>query len=166
MEDNKHLSIALSDIDFVYEDNPLKIVKKLNICYEKCTFDKILDRKDWMWLGLNGIIRTSAFLQVYPDRNIPNGAGGQNCQMYMPLIYKYQYGIINKCLAKYVIRKNSHSRQNFIFAHRSFQFCEIWLKTIFKIDTTLFNKLIYCSRVIRNELINILKHYIKKFLMI
>ena len=169
MEKNLDITLALSDIDFVNDNDISNIIFSLNINIDDCKFENILNRKGWVWFGLNGIIRVSNFLTIYPDRNIPTTnyrAGGQNCQMFLPLLYKYKYGVIKKSLSKYVIRQNSISRQKFIYIYHTIHICEIWIKSIWKIDTNIFYKFLLCLIVIKNELKNTIKHYVRKFIRV
>ena len=57
------------------------------------------------------MIHTESFrsvvkLPIYENR------GGQNWQILLPMAYHYKCGYINKILATYIERKNSHSREN------------------------------------------------------
>ena len=56
------------------------------------------------------MLRASAFLSVYKDRQIYPGLTGQNAQMTLPFIYNYKTGYVEKILYKVTARKNSDSR--------------------------------------------------------
>lgn len=53
--------------------------------------------------------RTSAFLDVNPDRSIYPARRGQNWQILLPLYYKYKRGYIDTPLYNYVVYSNSMS---------------------------------------------------------
>jgi hypothetical protein len=57
------------------------------------------------------MVRTSAFLDVNPQRHIYESRAGQNWQMLLPLAYRYRCGYIDEYLYDYVVRRDSHSRQ-------------------------------------------------------
>ena len=56
------------------------------------------------------MIRSSAFLDVNPKREIYPSRGGQNFQMLLPVYYKHKRKFLNIPLANYVIHNNSLSR--------------------------------------------------------
>ena len=55
------------------------------------------------------MIRTTAFLDVNPNREIYEARRGQNWQMLLPVYYKYKRGFIDEPLYDYIIYKNSMS---------------------------------------------------------
>lgn len=57
------------------------------------------------------MVRSSAFLDVNPKREIYVNRYGQNYQMLLPIAYKYKCGYINEILWDYVVRKDSLSRE-------------------------------------------------------
>lgn len=57
------------------------------------------------------MVRTSAFLDVKPNRHIyERRKGGQDWQILLPLAYKYLCGYLQEVLFYYVVRGSSHSR--------------------------------------------------------
>lgn len=56
------------------------------------------------------MVRVSALKSVNPDLEIYEAKRGQNFQMLLPMVYKYKFGYIDKCLYYYVIYANSMSR--------------------------------------------------------
>ncbi len=56
------------------------------------------------------MLRASAFLKMYPGRNIYEGLSGQNAQLILPVLYNYKYGYVKKILYKVVARSDSDSR--------------------------------------------------------
>ncbi|WP_138205965.1 glycosyltransferase family 2 protein [Haloimpatiens lingqiaonensis] len=57
------------------------------------------------------MVRTNAFLDVNPNKKIYVSSAGQNWQMLLPVTYKYKCGYIDEPLYNYIVRKDSHSRQ-------------------------------------------------------
>lgn len=55
------------------------------------------------------MVRSSAFLDVLPERNIYTGQREQNWQFMLPVYYKYKRYFLNEPLCSYVISGNSHS---------------------------------------------------------
>ena len=55
------------------------------------------------------MVRSSAFLDVNPNREIYEARRGQNWQMLLPVYYKYKRGFIDEPLYNYIIYKNSMS---------------------------------------------------------
>lgn len=54
--------------------------------------------------------RVDAFINIYPNRQIPDFGQGQNLQIYLPLALKYKFGYLDKYLLKYVVRDESVTR--------------------------------------------------------
>lgn len=57
------------------------------------------------------LVRKEAFLKVNPKREIIESRVGQNWQMLLPLAYSCKYGYIKEELFSYIVRDDSHSRQ-------------------------------------------------------
>lgn len=57
------------------------------------------------------MLRTSAFLDVNPQKEIFPSRYGQDIQMLMPISYKYRCGHLKECLYGHVVRENSLSKQ-------------------------------------------------------
>lgn len=55
------------------------------------------------------MVRSEAFLDVNPNREIFPARRGQNWQMLLPVYYKYKRGFLNEHLYNYIIYKNSMS---------------------------------------------------------
>ncbi len=76
-------------------------------------------RKNQFHLMLNGdsvfcsgchMVRTEAFLQVNPNREIYTAKRGQNWQLLLPLYYKFNRYFLNRPLYNYIIYQNSMSK--------------------------------------------------------
>lgn len=70
------------------------------------------------------MIRTSAFLEVNPDRKIFPARRGQNWQLLLPVYYKHKRGFIDEPLYGYVIYPNSMSRGDDTKEKKIFRFNE------------------------------------------
>ncbi len=57
------------------------------------------------------MVRSSAFLQVNPERDIYVSPVGQNAQMLLPMAKNFRCGYIDKVLSSYVVRPNSKSHE-------------------------------------------------------
>ncbi len=72
-------------------------------------FEDVLFAHDVFFPGY--LIRTDAFDQVLPGREIYTGRGGQNAQILLPMGWYYGEPMyVEESVYKYFIRQNSHSR--------------------------------------------------------
>lgn len=55
------------------------------------------------------MVRSSAFLDVIPERDIYTGRKEQNWQLFLPIYYKHKRYFLNEPLCSYVVSQNSHS---------------------------------------------------------
>jgi len=78
--------------------------------FKENLFDDLLLDKTY-FAPIAYMARTSAFLEVNPDRKIFPSRGGQNYQMLLPLAFYFSCGFIQDPLCYYVIRRDSHSRK-------------------------------------------------------
>jgi len=109
LEKNKDHGMVLCKLKILNDKNLKQIgvlKRKHNSSY---IFDDLVLERNIHFGGY--VIRSSAFLEVKPERNIFENRGGQNYQMLLPVAFKYKCGYINKCLYSYVIRQDSHSHQ-------------------------------------------------------
>ncbi len=58
------------------------------------------------------MVRRSAFLEIYPNRQIQVSSAGQNWQLLIPLSGRYTCGYIDEDLYHVAMRAGSHSRPN------------------------------------------------------
>ena len=74
-------------------------------------FLNCLYSENFIWPPVNYMIRTEAFDQVNPKREIyVEKNAGQNWQMLLPLLFSYKCITINKNLCSVLVRESSHSR--------------------------------------------------------
>ena len=175
MEQHKDIGIAYCSYDNVSEDD-LNTVIYVQRAPEHIDMFFTLMRmsSDIMWVPISPIVRTSAFLDVNPERDIYISSGGQNCQMQLPLTFKYPYGVISDILAAYVIRSNSHSRLPIDFLRKSIISCDIYINTIKRLPCSVYRKkylmiysvMIFTMIVIRHYRHNYISKFIKKILYI
>ncbi|WP_346665365.1 glycosyltransferase family 2 protein [uncultured Mailhella sp.] len=130
MEYYKNIGIAYCFIDYADEESIDNVYYTQTVKKNEDMFKNIINDKNVPWPPICTIIRTSSFLKINPTRTIPVARGGQNCQMQMPMLYKQPYGVISEVLAKYVVRKNSHSRTQYNNIKRHFDLAKIWIKCI------------------------------------
>ena len=170
MECNKNIGIGYCSFDYVYEDDIDNIFYTKKPLENVNMFNELIDCNPRVVWTLGTIIRTTAFLAVNPQRDIPVCRGGQNCQIQLPIVYKYPYGIIHKSLAKYVVRNNSHSHTPYSFFHRQYELAEVWLRSIARLPFSHYKKIYLYVRVILRHTKEILiiqplryiYHYISK----
>lgn len=148
MECNKNIGIGYCSFDYVYEDDIDNIFYTKKPLENVNMFNELIDCNPRVVWTLGTIIRTTAFLAVNPQRDIPVCRGGQNCQIQLPIVYKYPYGIIHKSLAKYVVRNNSHSHTPYSFFHRQYELAEVWLRSIARLPCSHYKKIYLYVRVI------------------
>jgi len=79
------------------------------------------------------MVDTKAFFDVV-KLPIFRGEGGQNWQILLPMAHKYKCGYIDDILAKYVVRKNSHSHSRSNQVQRTDDLKQILFNTIARID--------------------------------
>lgn len=148
MECNKNIGIGYCSFDYVYEDDIDNIFYTKKPLENVNMFNELIDCNPRVVWTLGTIIRTTAFLAANPQRDIPVCRGGQNCQIQLPIVYKYPYGIIHKSLAKYVVRNNSHSHTPYSFFHRQYELAEVWLRSIARLPCSHYKKIYLYVRVI------------------
>lgn len=90
-------------IGFISKKSPLRFREEL--------FDALV-REDHVYFapGCN-MVRTSAFLDVIPSRQIYAPRAGQNYQLMLPVALKYRCGYIDEALHNIVVRPDSHSHR-------------------------------------------------------
>lgn len=169
MEENQEYGIAYCDIDNVKISDIENIIKTNDLGKNhKNAFNNILNNRLWVYAPIGVIVRCIALDDVIPDRKIPDCQGGQNCQIQMPILYKYKCGYINQSLGKYVIRSDSHSRTNQSrFLKRRIQLIEIWIATILTLRyATKFEKFRFILTALKTNILMIISHYLMKIFSI
>ena len=161
LEEHPEYGIVSSPFDVVKEDNLGKIVKIWEFPVDDRMFEHTLNEEQIIWT-LGNMVRTEVLFDVIPNKKIPQCQGGQNCQILMPIFYKYRCGYIDKPLAKCVVRSNSHSRTNQKkFLKRRIQMIEIWIKTILTLqDAGKFEKIRFIVQVLYRNIVRIIMHYL------
>ena len=124
---------------------PIKRVAVLPRRFATSLFDGFI-RGVQFWLNGCYLVRSSAFLDVNPERTIESSFVGQNVQMLLPISYKYLCGYIDECLFYYVNTPNSHSRIRRTYQEandRCNEFYRLLLSTCRKIDMSEEDKCKY-----------------------
>ncbi|OUO49628.1 hypothetical protein B5F76_13485 [Desulfovibrio sp. An276] len=93
------------------------------------------------------MIHTESFLSVV-KLPVYENRGGQNWQILLPMAYHYQCGFIDKVLATYIIRSNSHSRENKNILDRHNSLKRILYNTISRINMPDGEKHYYYDMII------------------
>ncbi|MBN8216699.1 MAG: glycosyltransferase family 2 protein [Spirochaetes bacterium] len=73
-------------------------------------FEDLLLERHTYFAPAGTMARASALLSVIPSRHIFESHGGQNWQLLLPLAYRYPTAYVDRELASYVYRAQSHSR--------------------------------------------------------
>ena len=73
-------------------------------------FDGLLDQTSYCYAGCY-LIRTSLFLECYPNREIPFSPEGQNLQLLLPPASRSECGFLPEVLHYYYRRASGHSSQ-------------------------------------------------------
>ena len=98
---------------YIYDENDLlHPINRISDIYEnnfkENQFEDMLLGKSIFCSGCH-MIRSSAFLDVNPEREIFEARRGQNWQLLLPVYYKYKRGFIEEPLYNYIVYKNSMS---------------------------------------------------------
>ena len=135
LENNKDCGIAFPFAEVVEEisNKHIQFFKRsIPDHVQDSLFDDFILQRNHNILYASFMIRSSAFLKVYPDRRIYEGLSGQNAQLILPILYNYKCGYVKKILYKSVARKNSDSRlessQDFI--NKTYSWEDIYCHTI------------------------------------
>ena len=148
MEQHPECGLAFCILDVVNENDISKVIhqQRRKPAADDDLFNDLIERRNIIWTPVGNIFRSKCFLEVVPSRHIYEGNAGQNFQMLLPMAHKFKCGYIEEALAKYVVRKASHSRQKKskeLFREHAL---DIWINTILSLkDETDLNK----SRYIR-----------------
>jgi len=135
MEAHPEFGLAFCQLEEVSEQNTDAVLKIIERSPENKDdlFNDLINNRNILWPPVGSIARSSALLDVIPDRKIYEGKGGQNFQILLPLASKYKAGYIKETLGKYVIRQTSHSRSQTDFIRRQDDLLDIWSHTILKL---------------------------------
>lgn len=73
-------------------------------------FDDLMFERDAYFAPGCYLTRTEAFLEAHPRRQIYGGRGGQNWQILLPLMYRFECGFLENIVYYILIHPDSHSR--------------------------------------------------------
>ena len=88
-------------------DKVIKLMPSQNFDYNNLFKNTLLGKK--MIFNSVRFVETEALFNVLKQKSIDVSRGGQNLQLFLPMIYEYKWCYIDEILAKYVIYQNSHS---------------------------------------------------------
>lgn len=174
LEDNKDFGAVSSDANiYNYDDleNPIGVVScKNKERFNKNQFELLLKEKSIFCSGCH-MVRTKAFLDVNPKRDIYEARRGQNWQMLLPIYYKYKRGFIDEPLYNYIIYLTSMSHEEVTMEKEILRVKEhetIIIETLKRINMEEKERLHYINfikiRYIRKRF-NIYCKYNEKYLM-
>lgn len=90
---------------------PVKPIEKLGDLAKTEIFLDILESRSFVCCGCY-MLKTEPFFHIYPSRKIPEYDVGQNFQMLLPFLYRYQCPTIDHKLYRVYVRSDSHSRRS------------------------------------------------------
>ncbi len=96
--DEKNLDIP---IGFISEKNKDRFKEEI--------FEDLITENNVYFAPGCYMVRSVAFLDVNPQKEIYASRGGQNWQMLLPIAFKYKCGYIDEPLYNYLVRQDSHS---------------------------------------------------------
>lgn len=112
LQENLEYGCVTSDANMYYEHDLDNTIKKVSDIFkfnsDENQFEHMIKGRSIFCPGCH-MVRSSAFLDVNPNREIYEARRGQNWQMLLPVYYKYKRGFIDEPLYNYIIYKNSMS---------------------------------------------------------
>lgn len=114
LEDNPEYGYVMCRAKVVIEGNTnvkVEDLKRIEPSGEDNMFLDLILEKNVVFPPGVYMVRREVFLEAIPTRQIYESRVGQNWQLLLPIAYKYKCGYIKDELFSYVIRDNSHSRQ-------------------------------------------------------
>ena len=114
LETHPNKALVQCKCAFVNENDLNNIV---SICGRKNTdngwmFDDLILEKDALFACGTYLVRSDCFAETHPTNKIyDENRAGQNYQMLLPLLYKYECGFIDDVLYYYRVSDNSHSHK-------------------------------------------------------
>lgn len=112
LQENLEYGCVTSDANMYNENDLINPIKRISSIYE---YNKEENQFLYLLLGKSifcpgcHMVRSSAFLDVNPNREIYEARRGQNWQMLLPVYYKYKRGFIDEPLYNYIVYKSSMS---------------------------------------------------------
>lgn len=136
MEQHPECGLAFCILDVVNENDISKVIHQQRRKPSKNDnlFEDLIFERNIIWTPVGNIFRSKCFLEAVPSRHIYEGKGGQNFQMLLPMAHKFKCGYIEEALAKYVVRKASHSRIKEIINERPYLTLNIKINTILTLE--------------------------------
>lgn len=131
-------------------------------------FDDCILENDFWFCPISFMVESKTFLEVLPDREIYVSRGGQNWQMYLPVLFNHSCGYISESNANYLVRAFSHSRDTQTLKERLQRrgmHKDILYNTFKKIDLKE-EELTYYNQLVEDKYNRIFyREYLKSFLL-
>jgi len=108
---NKNIGIVRGKAEYVHENNPNKVLYYIKPNHRETNdmFMDIIFERTYITPGTY-MVRTSYLKEVNPLMKIwDKNRAGQNWQMLLPLVYKYQVGFVNNVVHRYFYHPTSMS---------------------------------------------------------
>ncbi len=141
LESHPEYAVVTSDADILLEDSLDKVHSKVSVGInhnnDENQFWHAIQADSIFCAGCH-MFRVADFLKVNPNRSVYPARRGQNWQMLLPMYYNYKRYFFDKSLYKYVIYKNSMSK-DFSYAQeleRAEEHQKIIIETLSNIDMT------------------------------
>lgn len=97
----------------IIDENTLNVVGSLERNPELSTdlFEDLIMERNVYFAPGGYMVRSSAFIELFPTRSIIEHIAGQNWQILLPFAYYKKCGVIDEYLFDYYLRQRSHSRK-------------------------------------------------------
>ncbi len=113
LETHPEYGCVQSDAYIVKEDNLDTPIKRMSEGFPKSAeenqFELCLRGECYIGAPHCFLVRTNAFLNAIPSRDIFTGRNEQNWQLFLPIYYKHKRYFMNEPLCSYVVSPHSHS---------------------------------------------------------
>lgn len=112
LENHPEDALVCTEVSIVSEDNLDKEIDrdKTPLAVRNNLFDSLIRETGACCWGIAYLVRSKELFSAIGGRVIYDSRHGQNWQLFLPITYRYSCGFIDRVLAKYVVRKESHSR--------------------------------------------------------
>lgn len=114
LESNPRYGLVRCEVNVVSEADPGRVRRKLYRMQarkrEEWIFERMLLEQNMYAMNGSFLVRSSALLDVLPERRIYASRAGQNWQLLLPLLHRYRCGYLDDALFYLVERTDSHSR--------------------------------------------------------
>ena len=159
LENNKKYGFMLAQGEYVNANDinkRIRILRRIHDNEPDNLFEDYIYEHGVIYGPGTVMVRTSALLNVLPDREIYESREGQNLQIMLPLSYNYECGYLDKVLFKCVVHQDSHS-------HKSISYTRLinWQREYENLLQITINKIPNMSSEEKKQWINValIKHH-------